>query len=83
MEGVAKDGRSGTDISNLIVVPIKNCKSHHLIGLFACSFVVYVVVRFMLFWGIACGMGFLIHRGWEWQKMTGKGWSYHIKELTK
>ncbi len=47
--GVAKDGRSGMDIFNLIVVQIKNCKAHHLIGRLACSFVVFVVVRFLLF----------------------------------
>ncbi len=48
-EGVAKDGRSGTAISNLTVVPIKIGKTHHLIVQSARSYVVFVVVRFMLF----------------------------------
>ena len=37
--GVAEDGRSGTAISNLIVVQIINCKTHHLIGQLSHSFV--------------------------------------------
>ena len=49
MERVAKDGRSRTVISNLIVVQIKICKTHHLIIELACSFVVFVVIRFLLF----------------------------------
>ena len=47
--GVAKDGRSGKDVSNLIVLPIKICKIHHLIVGLARSFVSFVVVKFILF----------------------------------
>ena len=46
---MAEDGRSGTDIFNLIVVQVKNCKAHHVIGRLAHSFVVFVFVRFILF----------------------------------
>ena len=75
--GLAKDGRSGKAICNLIVVQIKTCKIHHLTGKLSRSFV--VIVRFMLFQGTVCGMRFVIHGGWGWQKMAGQGWPYPIK----